>query len=421
MGWLDGWRAGGLLDRGQAQLAAGKTAAAAETLAEAARLAPADHGVHLHLALARGELGQHEAALEGLEAARGRFRDPAIYGLFRGILLLDAGRATEAQTALAEASGQAPDNRLIAAYRELARIQSGAREEGILALRRSGLPENFAFQRRLAIALERWLFLDREPDEPPLEATAADQPPAHPPVVSPEQPPVGVWQALVGDLWYRRRADRFAAANDFERALPAYEEAYRRAPDDLDLLAYLAEARFHTKRYREAREALLYRREQVAALAAEPAGMALLARVLRLVFRIMTLGLLFREEEQATGDIYEVPALGYIGSSYYHELAPEHARAWLEHAHAREQAVGGGYPWPNNLYFRALLLLRAGQEAEAAAVFRELERVEPSLYHQRIGRLFRLTIDAIEAERQGGAAEPAPAPPADEAKGSDGD
>jgi tetratricopeptide (TPR) repeat protein len=391
------WRSARYLGRGQDAASAGHFEIALAHYQRAAELNSRDHGVYLHQALALAAHGHVEQALERLGTARRWFPEPAVHGLFMGQLLLDAGRSAEAQTVLAEAAGLAPDNLLIVAYRELARLESGAREEALRALRRHGLPENFTFQRRLALALERQLFLDLEPVTSTDPVPVAGVRPSYTRPDPPRPPTVrGSFSELVGQWWYRRRADALAARNDFRRALPLYEQAVARLPDDLDLLAFYAEALFHSGRYADCRALLLWRMEQVEALAASQPPWAALAGCLRAGLRMMTLGSLFAPVE-GPGDIYEIPALGYIGRCHYHERAFVQARAWFDYADHREQALQGGVPWAENLYFRAVLMWHGGESAQAAALFRELERIEPALYQQRIRQLTRLALTQAES------------------------
>ncbi len=159
MGFLSRWRSSRDLAQGQALLREGQRSKARGVLQAAVERAPADHGLRIHLALACAETGDPEAGLSVLDDGAGCFSEPAILALYRGIMLLEAGRHEEAGRALAVGQQAAPENRLIRAYQRLGQIQAGNVREGVAGLQELGIPENFSFQKRLAIYLEKQLFL----------------------------------------------------------------------------------------------------------------------------------------------------------------------------------------------------------------------------------------------------------------------
>jgi hypothetical protein len=142
-----------LLSRGQLALSR-RDYTGAETLLRAAiARTPRDPHLHLYLAHALAEQERLAEAERALAVATELAPTAFVFRLHQGIVLLDAGDLPRARAALATASTRAPDNRLVAGYRELvAWAERGGSPPARLVELAGELPESFGARALLHLA-----------------------------------------------------------------------------------------------------------------------------------------------------------------------------------------------------------------------------------------------------------------------------
>jgi tetratricopeptide repeat protein len=206
-----------LLSRGQLALSRRDYTAAETLLRAAVARTPRDPHAHLYLAHALAEQERLAEAERALAVATALAPTAFVFRLHQGIVLLDAGDLPRARAALLTASTAAPDNRLVAGYKELvAWAERGGPASARLVELAGELPESFGA--RVLLHLARVTLETRGP-RAVLEVVET---PPEPPGL-----PLALW---VGALRYRDRVryvedlirrERFDDAVYFIAAQPA--------------------------------------------------------------------------------------------------------------------------------------------------------------------------------------------------------
>jgi len=223
MGWhLPFDRTERCLTRGQHALARRDFPAAEALLREALALDPEYPHVYLYLAHALAEQERLAEAETALARAMALASDNFVFPLHLGIVRLDAGDTGGARLALESAARLAPDNPLVAGYRDLVAWERTGQGDTLAALGRRArdLPESF--RARLLLRLAASLLSTRGPKK----AIALLEPPPEPPLAI-------RLPASLRRRWRRRRlarARRLVDAGRFEDAA----EALAAQPDVLE-------------------------------------------------------------------------------------------------------------------------------------------------------------------------------------------
>ena len=214
MGWhLPFDRTERCLTRGQHALARRDFPAAEALLREALALDPEYPHVYLYLAHALAEQERLAEAESALARAMALASDNFVFPLHLGIVRLDAGDTGGARLALESAARLAPDNPLVAGYRDLVAWETTGQGDTLAALGRRArdLPESF--RARLLLRLAASLLSTRGPKK----AIALLEPPPEPPLAI-------RLPASLRRRWRRRRlarARRLVDAGRFEDAAAA--------------------------------------------------------------------------------------------------------------------------------------------------------------------------------------------------------
>lgn len=322
------------LSRGQRLLSTGRFERAAEELARAAEVSPADPAPRLYRAVALGWLARREEAADEATRAAALARRPAPVAFLAALLVADAGRHEKARELLEKAEAADPRNPYGKGIRSFLALRDGDGGAAVRKLLHGDMPPTDEYMLRLLRFLE-------EPRRPTFEA---------PPSAPPSEPR---WR----DRSEARRQMSAGVSLVTEERHAEAVEALRRAaslsPTDPDVRACLGEA--------------LFLAGDRAAAAAE-----------------FELSIEFARRDRLKLDEQAAAIEGYLGRIDYLEGRGDRAVERLA------RAVGAGSPYPDDRYFLGLCHWWRGESRAAYLAWIRLRRDDPDFPHKRLRELLGL-------------------------------